>query len=248
MKKNIVSIVSLVLIFFFCNCSTNEPETDADDFSDEFIKYVVYNGPKYPADFYSEVLFQTVLNYIRVLDILTFIEPSTNDYSTALVWVKNRVIELGFDITIIVDGQSSEKYFEFHYQHPALAAFYVFRVHKSSYFEGVKFGSKDENANQIIELGKINYRPFSLQFAKEFFDQLWFYKHYDTGGAVVVKRTVSESINSFRYTIYFTHTIFGDFGLRDKIRLFKGEFVLNTLDGSSQIQHTLIKEVLGNYN
>lgn len=246
MKKNIVSISALLLIFFFGNCSTNEPETDADEFSDEFIKSAVYNGSKYPADFYSEGLFQTVLNYIRVSDILTFTEPSTNDYNTALVWVKNRVIELGFDTTLIIDGQSNERYFEFQYEYPALAAFYVFRVHKSSYFEGVKFGNQDENANQIIELGVINHRPFTLQFAKDFFDQLWFYKHYNIDGAVVIKRTVSESINSYLYTIFFTHTTFGEFGLRDKIRLFKGEFVLNTLDGSSQIKYSFIKEVLGN--
>jgi hypothetical protein len=250
MKKILLVITVFILPLFVWNCDTNEPKEITDDFSDEVVKSAVYNGPKYPADFYNEGLFQAVLNYIRESDVLRFTEPSTSNYGTALGWVNNRVIELSFDTTNIIDGQSNEKYFEFHYPQPALAApIYIFRVHKSSYFEGVEFsGTSDMNMFNIVELGIVNYRPFTLQFVKEFFDQLWFYKHYNMGGAVVLKRTVSENLVSYRYMIYFTHTVFGDYGLRDKIRLFKGEFELNKSNGTSQINYTLIKEVLGNSN
>lgn len=249
MKKIILLITVFILSILIWNCDTIEPKESVDEFPDDVVKSAVYNGPKYPSDFYTEVLFQTVLNYIRESDLLTFTEPSTNDYNTAMVWVKNRVIELGLDSTNIIDGQSNEKYFEFHYPSPALAAFYLFRVHKSSYFEGVKFsGTSDMNMFNIVELGIVNFRPFTLQSVKEFFDQLWFYKHYDMGGAVVLKRTVSESLTNYRYIIYFTHTVFGDIGMRDNIRLLKGEFELNKANGTSQINYSLVKEVLGNSN
>lgn len=249
MKKVIFSIAVFVLSFLAFSCDTNDTGLNTDDFSDEIVKSAVYNGPKYPSGFYTEGLFQTVLNYIREPNALTFIEPSTNDSNTALFWVKNRVIELGFDSTNIIDGQSNERYFEFKYPSPALASFYIFRVHKSSYFEGVEFsGTSDMNMFNIVELGIINYQPFTLQFVKDFFDQLYFFKHYDMIGAVVLKRTVSESANDFLYTIYFTHTVFGDTGLRDKIYVLKGEFTLHKLDKTSQIEYTFIKEVLGNSN
>jgi len=250
MNKIILIITVFILSALVWNCDTNEPKESVDEFTDEAVKSVVYNGPKYPSDFFQEGLFFVVLNYIRESDVLTFIEPSTNDYDTALIWVHNRLNELSFDTTSLTDGQSNEKYFEYYWPHPSLhKPVYMFRVHKSSYFEGVEFvGTSDMNMFNIVELGIVNYRPFTLQFAKEFFDQLWFYKHYNIGGAVVLKRTVSENTSSYKYTIYFTHTVFGDYGLRDKIRLFKGEFELNKSSGVSQINYTLVKEVLGNSN
>jgi len=196
-------------------------------------------------------LSNVVLNYIRESDVLTFTEPATDNYNTALDLVNIRLGELSLDTNKLVDGQGNEKYFEYKWfpdstvNHPP----YFFRVHKSSYFEGVKFvGTSDMNQFNIVELGIIIYRPLTLQFVKGFYDQLWFYKHYNMGGAVVLKRTITENASSYKYTIYFTHTVFGDYGIRDKIRLFEGEFELNKSNGTSQINYTLIKEVLGNSN
>jgi hypothetical protein len=249
MNKIILMLTVFILSILIWNCDTNEPKEITDEFSDESIKNAVYNGPKFPSDFFHEGLADVILNYIMKADLITFTEPATDNYDTALVWVNIRLGELSLDTTNLIDGQSNEKYFEFYWPHPALSGpVYVFRVHKSSYFESVKFGSQDENFYQIIELGIINYRPFTLQFVKDFFDQLWFYKHYNMSGAVVLKRTITENANSYKYTIYFTHTVFGDYGIRDKIRLLKGEFDLNKSNGTSIINYTLIKEVLGNSN
>jgi hypothetical protein len=249
MKKILFVFALLLMPIIMLSCDTNEPEKLTDEFSDDAIRYAVYNGPKFPSDFFREGLADVILNYIMKADLITFTEPATDNYDTALVWVNIRLGELSLDSTNLIDGQSNEKYFEFYWPHPALTGpTYVFRVHKSSYFEGVKFGSQDENFRQILELGAVNYRPINLQFVKDFFDRLWFYKHYNFAGAVVLKRTVSESLINYRYSIYFTHTIGGDFGQFDKIRLFKGEFELNKSDGTSQIKYTLVKEILGNYN
>ena len=196
MKKIILLFTALIIPVFIWNCDTNEPQEIKDDFSDEAVKSAVYNGPKYPVDFFNEYLADVVLNYIRESDILTFIEPSTNDYNTALSWVNNRLGELSLDTTNLIDGQSNERYFEFYYPHPSLSApLYVFRTHKSSYFEGVEFsGSSNMYMYNMVELKKVNYRPITQQFVKGFFDQLWFYKHYNIGGAVVLKRTISEKL------------------------------------------------------
>ena len=249
MKKIILVITSFLIPIFVWNCDTDEPQDFSDEFSDEAVKSAVYNGPKFPSDFFHEGLADVILNYISYYDVLTFTEPATDNYDTALVWVNKRLGELSLDTTNLIDGRPSEKYFEFFWPHPALTGtVYMFRVHKSSYFEGVEFGSQDENFYQIIELGIINHRPIDSQFAKEFFDQLWFYKHYNMGGAVVLKRIVTENSNGYHYTIYFTHTFFGDFGVRDKIWLIKGDFDLNKSNGSSEINYSLVKEVYGNYN
>lgn len=251
MMKIILIITVFILSIFVWNCNTNEPQEFSDKFPDETVKVAVYSGPKYPSDFFNEDLSNVVLNYIQQSDVLTFTEPATNDYNIATDLVNIRLNELDLDTNKLIDGQSTEKYFEFNWNpdttsnhHP-----YIFRVHKSSYFEGVKFvGTSDENMFNIIELGIINYRPFSMQFVKEFFDQLWFYKHYNFGGAVVLKRTISENLISYKYTIYFTHTNFGDYGIRDKISVFKGDFELNKSNGVSEINYTFIKEVIGNSN
>jgi hypothetical protein len=249
-KKIILVIAIFILPFFVWNCDTNEPTEITDEFSDEAVKSAVYNGPKYPSDFFNADLSSIVLHYIRESDVITFTEPATDNYNTALDLVNIRLGELSLDTNKLVDGQVNEKYFEYGWfpdssvNHPP----YYFRVHKISYFEGAKFGSQDENFYQIIELGIINYRPFTIQFVKEFFDQIWFYKHYNMGGAAVLRRTISENTDSYKYTIYFTHTVFGDFGMRDRISLLKGEFELNKSNGTSQINYTLIKEVSGNSN
>ena len=250
MKKIIYSIAVVGLSFFVWHCDTNEPKEIADEFSDEAVKNAVYNGPKFPSDFFHEGLADVILNYIMEADVLTFTEPATDNFDTALVWVNIRLSELSLDTTKLIDGRPSEKYFEFFWPQPVLTEpVYMFRVHKSSYFEGVEFvGTSDMNQFNIVELGIINYRPLTLQFVREFFDQLWFYKHFNIGGAVVLKRTITENASSYKYTIYFTHTVFGDYGVRDKIRLLKGEFDLNKSNGTSQIKYTLVKEVLGNSN
>ena len=222
----------------------------SDEFSDEDVKSAVYSGPKFPSDFFQEGLADVILNYIMEADVITFTESATDNYDTALILVNKRLGELSLDTTNLIDGLPSEKYFEFFWPQPVLTEpVYMFRVHKSSYFEGVEFvGTSDMNQFNIVELGMINYRPFTVQFVKEFFDQLWFYKHYKIVGAVVLKRTITENTSSYNYTIHFTHTVFGNYGVRDKIRLFKGEFELNKSNGSSLINYTLIKEVLGNSN
>ena len=249
MKKIIFVFTFIVLSIIVLSCDTNEPEELTDEFSDDAVRSAVYDGPKYPSDFFNEDLSNTSLNYISQYDVLTFTEPATDDYNSALDWVHIRLNELSLDTTNLIDGQSNERYFEFYWNLPApLNDPHIFRVHKNSYFEGVEFGRQDENFFQILELGTVNYRPINLQFVKEFFDQLWFYKHYNFGGAVVLKRTVSVGLINYHYSIYFTLTNYGDFGQRDKIRLFKGEFELNKSDGTSQIKYTLVKEVLGNYN
>jgi hypothetical protein len=250
MNKIIIIIAVFILPILVWNCDTNEPKEITDEFSDETVKNAVYNGPKFPSDFFHEGLADVILNYIMETDVITFTEPATDNYDTALVWVNKRLSELSLDTTNLIDGRPSEKYFEFFWPHPALTGpDYMFRVHKSSYFEGVEFvGTSDMNQFNIVELGILNYRPLDLQLVGEFFDQLWFYKHYKIGGAVVLKRTITEISNSYKYTIYFTHTVFGDYGIRDKILLLKGEFELNKSNGTSIINYTLIKEVLGNNN
>lgn len=249
--KIIILVISVFLLTILVwDCDTNEPQQISDEFSDENVKSAVYSGPKYPSDFFQEDLTNVILNFIRESDILTFTEPATDDYYSALDLVNIRLGELSLDTNKLVYGQLNEKYFEFTWtpDPPSNGPPYFFRVHKSSYFEGVEFGRQDENFYQIVELGNVNYRPFTLQFVKEFFDQLWFYKHYNMGGAVVLKRIITENTSSYKYAIYFTHTIFGDYGMRDKIGLFKGEFELNKSNGSSLIKYTLTKEVLGNSN
>ena len=201
MNKIILIITVSILSILIWNCDTNEPKETTDEFSDEAVKSAVYHGPKYLSDFFNEDLSNVVLNYMRESDVITFTEPATDDYNTALDFVKIHLSELGLDTTKLVDGQGNDKYFEYRLypdssvNHPP----YYFRVHKNSYFEGAKFGSQDEDFYQIIELGTINFRPFTLQLVKEFFDQIWFYKHYNMGGAAVLERTISEiavSINT----------------------------------------------------
>jgi len=252
MRYQINKIKMIQILFVFSilmwNCNVNETQEQTDEYPDDIVKSAVYSGPKYPSDFYQENFYDAVLNYIQQWDTPTSTEPATDNYNTALDLTHIRLNELGLDRSKLIDGQSTEKYFEFNWASDSLITHpeYYFRVHKSSYFEGVKLGTLDENKFQIVELGKINYRPFSIQFVQDFFDRLWFYKHYNFGGAVVLKRTVLENQNNYNYTIYYTRTTFGDYGLQDKIKVYKGYFDLNKVNGICQINYSFIKEVRGN--
>lgn len=251
MRKNvIVNILILFSIFVMWNCNVNHPQEVTEEFPDDAVKTAVYSGPMYPSDFYQEDLSNVVLNYIQQWNGYTSTEPATNDYNESIALVNIRVAQLGLDTTKLTEGKSTEKYYEFNWNPDSTVnpPPYIFRIHKSAYFEGVKYGTSDSNNSQIIELGKINYRPLTLQFAKEFFDRLWFFKHYNTGGAVVLKRTIFEDQYSYNYKFYFTKTSFGDFGLQDKISLYCGEFEVDKTNGISKINYTFIKEIKGKSN
>lgn len=249
-RDKLFYILISILFFVMWNCDVNETQIPTEEFSDDVVKTAVYSGPKYPSDFFYEDLSNVVLNYIEIWDVPFSTQPATDDYSIAVDYVHTRLAQLELDTIKLIDGQSTEKYFEFNWipdssvNHPP----YILRMHKSSYFEGVKYGILDNVRGQVLELGDLNYRPITLQIVKEFLDRLWFFKHYNVGSSVVLKRSIFEIANNYFYSIYFTRTVFGDSGLRDRIYLYKGEFQLNKSNGISQVSYSLIKEVLGNSN
>lgn len=243
----------LVFVFFLAvlfSCSVNDVDAPEDEFSDNAVRNAVYSGPKYPSDFVTEDLSNVTLNYIQSRNIPSMVEPTTDNYDSALTLAQPRVEELGLDYNKLINGLSNYKYYEFMWIVDTLNIHpnYIFRVHKESYFESVKFGLLDENKFQILELGNINYRPLTTNFITEFFDLMWFYKHYNFGGAVVLKRTVTEQSDCFKYSFHFTHTSYGDYGVQDRIRLYNGIFEVDKISGQSKIEYNLIKEVQGNYN
>jgi hypothetical protein len=251
MKKDKSFYILISILFFVMwNCDVNETQIPTEEFSDDVVKTAVYSGPKYPSDFFYEDLSNVVLNYVEIWDVPFSTQPATVDYNIAVDYVHTRLTQLELDTTKLIDGQSTEKYFEFNWvpdssvNHPP----YIFRMHKNSYFEGVKYGRLDNDRGQVLELGKLNYRPITSQTVKEFFDRLWFFKNYNVGGSVVLKRTIFENINNYLYTIYYTRTVFGDYGLQDRIYLYKGEFQIDKSNGVSQVNYSLIKEVFGNSN
>ena len=248
--KIIKIIITLLFPILLSYCNIAETQEQTDEFSDDVVKSKVYSGPKYPADFFYEEISNFSLNYIENWDIPESIEPATDNYDYAVDLVNARLNELSLDPNKLGEGNSTEKYFEFFWPSDSLAnnKDFVFRVHKKSYFDGVKYGTLDENKFQITELGTINFSPISLQFVEELFDRLWFFKHYNFGGAVVLKRTTEENEENFKYEIYYTKTSFGDYGLQDKINIYKGEFEIDKSTGVPKIKYSFIKLVKGNYN
>jgi len=250
MKRIKILLILIVFSTSVWNCNVNDNQEPAYEFPDDVVKSAVYSGPKYPSDFFQEDLSNVILNYIQQWDIPASYEPAADDYVTAVNFVNTRLDELGLDKSKLIEGQSTEKYFEYTWSADSVTnnPQYIFRVHKKSCFEGVKFGTLDDNFCRIVELGKINYRPLSLQFVRTFFDQLWFYNHYNISGSVVLKRDASENINGCKYIIYYTMSVFGDYGLQDNIYVYKGEFEVDKSSGVSQINYTFIKQVKGNRN
>lgn len=75
MKQILLFFTLFILPILVWNCDTNEPQEITDEISDESVKNAVYNGPKFPSDFFHEGLADVILNYIIEADVTTFTEP-----------------------------------------------------------------------------------------------------------------------------------------------------------------------------
>ncbi|NOZ47319.1 MAG: hypothetical protein GXO79_11145, partial [Chlorobi bacterium] len=194
---NLIIVVFSFIIFtglnFNCQRNVNRDSIFIDTlkFSDEEVIDMAYNGPKYPDDFFYEDFnnYKSFI-YITVLDStgLNF-QIATSDSLNAIQYVYDSFKYTDTDTSDLKILPGNEKYFE--YSNKTFGNhILILRVHKKSYFEGLKYSHRDDSRNQIKYIGKINVNKITCDFVKEFFDRYYFFRNYKNAGAKALKRNV----------------------------------------------------------
>lgn len=256
MKNTILMLLGLTALFI-SSCDKEEDEVvvntcdtcnyDVLQYTNEQIKTIVYNGPVFPDNFVIYDTSGTGGTYFSFFDDAGFInEPAAKDTAEARQLIMDNLsyYESGLGEPIFLTG--TDKYFEYTFYKNSTSGH---RIHKSSYFEGVKFSWSDYSRNQIVEIGKINVKTIDETVIEELFNTLWCNREYrDKGSAVLQQGTCRQSKDVYKYTMFYTNTNGGDYGMYDEISVYKSVFLINKKTRSVSVEYTLVDKFNGNYN
>jgi len=261
--KNIILFFILAFRFISCGQGINEPFKEDPElyfektnhiYPDSILINIAYNGPKYIGGFYyedlSNILFNQIGEFREFNSVYSWYEPSVIKEDSARRLVNQRVLFLRGDTANVIQGNHTDKYFEFIYPNYLTSSnwdFYL-RVHKSSYFEGIYYSNEDETKKQIIQIGTINVKDLSSSIIKELFERLWYYQCYNWGGAKVLESYTSKKGQYFLYVIYYITIVYGDYSIMDEISLIKSEYLVNEKSRNTLIKNQNIKIVHGRGN
>lgn len=196
----------------------------------EFLKLAYDQNYKYPTGFYYENDLAGSVYYVNTLSIKPiaereppFIESHTLDKEEAKYW-SVLTETYGSGNRVFVSEKETEKYFEFlwvdKYEYILLS-----RVHKTDYFIPLaELQDKFRKPNNTLgiyngELTKSNI--------KELIEYLWDYPvglHY---GNKVIESVITEKEDRFEHNIQSLEMVFGDWGVRDHIRVYDNKFVFD---------------------
>jgi hypothetical protein len=229
-------------------------EHDNQYYPDSLLIDIAYNGPKYVEGFFHEdlsnILFNIIGEFIEYDSVSSWYEPAVSDIDSARKLVNKRIEGLGNDISKIIEGRHTEKYFEFVYPeyHITTSKDFYLRVHHSNYFDGVYYSYEDETNGHILYIGQRHLTEYNEIEVKEFFQRLWFYYFQHRNGAKVIENYIAQKDNYFHFVIYYITIVRGDLGVTDEITLTKSEYLLNENTGFILIKNQNLLMIDGHPN
>ncbi len=236
-----------VFIFIILGCSDKIANVNED----EKILELVYSDYKYPQNFFIENLNGANIYYVNSLSITPLgertsssTELSTNNRDTAYYWSELTYLNSSYYRTF-VDERETERYFEFKRvseQNPHDVV--LFRVHKSDYLDRSMYDS----FNQGKIIGKYNGKSFEVDDIKELIEYLIFVKTYNDGSYKVLNSVCNEKDDKFVHTITEILIAYGDWGIRDEIKLYDTRYVVDKASRRISLEKKLIKTISGRDN
>lgn len=249
----VVSLTSFILVASLltgCGSKATDPgggNSHQTEFTDDELLEAAYSDYLYPEDFYHEVLNGRSIYYENTISITPieerehiWIELCTESYEEAYAWSEASARNSAY-YRELVSQRETEKYFEFTRVRPEhLTDVILSRVHKRSYIDRTmydRFLSGDT-------LGIFNKRPLSVRNVEEMLEYLWFTR--EAAGQKVLSSFAERAGNGVKHTIYAIRIVYGDWGIRDRITLYRYEYAV---DGQSGVlvlsSKVMIRELQG---
>ena len=183
----------------------------------------------YPAGFYHEIYDSGSPYYENTLSIMPLnkrqaisIELNTNNKDEARQWSDSSNAFSSVNREVIGENETF-KYFEFTRKNVQYSSDIIYsRVHKSSYFQPAinRFSVNDTLIG--IYNGDMN-----LAKAKDLIEYLWSCGTVNVNYTKVSEASIKESDDHFEYYIQSLLIIYGDFGIRDEIKVSDNFLTLN---------------------
>lgn len=158
---------------------------------------------------------------------------------------KQTVTRIPYKIIKTEDGNETKQYYNFYIvvkeENTQKIEKRTYRYEKCSYLnvEGNKIHFQTSNT-KIENAGEFNYRPIEYSSIKELVEYLTYnYRN----------QLLSEEINEegvyFRITLYLFQKVGGDWGMCDKIGLYKNIYLINKEDGKISFEESFIRSIDG---
>ena len=265
MRRIVVPVVllSLFAVLSLMSCSEDERITDPageDPFAadtlfdrndptpgihDQDIWDAAYGGKRTPVGFYSEDI-DGGLYYVNTVSITplaqrqhAWYELSTDDAAQARTW-SDLSVEYGSQGAMAIEAERiTEKYIEISRQNDQLRI--NFRAHRSSYLD---VSGVDRLAEES-DIGTFVPRPVTTDAVRELIEYLWFIRHYQHGGTAVLRVEMTESGTSIMVRLIELQIIYGDWGVRDEIRLIRSDYSVSTVTGKIHVERTTLEQFPG---
>ena len=252
-----IHLLALLLPFFFQSCEKTEFEENLSD--GEFLELAYDSNFFYPDDFYNDLASsEHNIYYVNTVSISPinqrdsrWIELSTNDRDKALEWVNLTVLNSNDRISIsLVDENETEKYFEFKSIHTGdsyagpYSYIVLFRVHKTSYYHSIFDRFQPWNHVNETEYGNYN-AEIEKGKVKECIEYLWVQNTFANLGQKVLTSTIKETSDYFEVHIISLLMTYGDWGVRDCLRVYDNYIRFNKNSRLISFRQSLQKEVLG---
>lgn len=224
---------------------------DSISITDEALLQLSYSWFKFPPGFYQENLAGAGIYYENTLSIIPLSqrtdhssELSTNSRDQALAWSESTSVNSAYYRTLESERQT-DKYYEFRrvYQQNPIDVV-LSRVHKLSYIDRSMFDS----FHPTPLIGVLNLSPIDTSSVRTLTEYLWFTQNYSTHGAKALAAVPAESPDSVKCALYPIQIVYGDFGVRDQISLYRQQYSVERQTGSIVLNKSLLRTVQGRTN
>jgi hypothetical protein len=257
------SIIALLFSFALIHCSKQgsspveplpEPlfmtSIDSIVISDSTILAFAYGDSKYPEGFYTENL-SGIIYYDNTHDIIPSsqrvghpYELSTDDIAQARLWSESSALNRSRHWELESESETN-KYFQFRRVRVGDPD-RLSRIHKLSYVDRSMFLLDPLDPSPIF--AKLNTRPVDSSSVRSLIEYLWFVDNYDLYGAIALTGVVRQSVDTVQYVLYNIQLVGGDFGIRDKVYLYRSLYSVSTETGFVQMLKKTLRTVDGKLN
>lgn len=238
----------MFLLPVFSGCESDKNKIIRTPEEEHIVELAYSKDYTYPSGFYHEVNIIGSPYYENTVSITPvnerhdiWIELNTNDRNEARIW-SDKSNEYSSVNREIISESESDKYFEFtrrniQYSNDILLS----RVYKSSYFQPVK--NKFITSDTLIG----NYNgELNISSVKELVEYLWSCGTIGISYTKVLESAIAESEEHYEYHIQSILIVYGDFGLRDEIRVSDNIALLNKSDKKLYVTTREVKTIQGN--
>jgi len=239
----------ILLPFFLLGCEKKELE---EKLSDSELLELAYDSNFFnPDDFYKDPASpEHNIYYVNTVSVSPinqrdskWIELSTNDKSEALIWVNLTMTNSSVSYSLM-EKNESEKYFEFKCVEIPHSYITLFRVHKTSYYHSIFDRFQPWNHTNETKYGNYN-AEIEKHKIKECIEYLWVQNTFANLGQKVLSSTLEETNDYFEVHIVSLSITYGDWGIRDCVRVYDNHIRFNKNSRLISFRQSLRKEILG---